>query len=794
MMLLWFSSLALAAPDRVASELSDVTGTDELRVLDSADLAAVLDGNNVHLIDLQTWEVSTVASGCTASGLALWEASDGTPTLAVGCSDGSISTLTWDGTDPSSVTSTDLFVGTIQGLEYGDGYLYAVASGTGNSVGWTIDPSDWSTLEGAEDGNDGNTLPNGSDPDHMAATSTHVLIAHGSNSISRILLGDGAVSDDGATSAPAGSYVHVATISSASSALLTDSSGEITRYQSSGVFSILLQDLDGPTCSAIDVDSAWVAVAETGVVSLWSWDSSSFAFSDTTTPLAEVDTSAYDGVERIAGVTDYLLAGTSGGLLVLTELSWVEITSSYDSVDADTTLTFTSDSAGDYSVTLGEDGAELASGTITADDSVTVDLAVADLSEGSNRIWVTLDDGGHDAVDVVVDTPTPAASITSVSGGDGVAYLTLAAHGASDVDDVEIYLGSSSWEVADWASQTLATYSVDAADGEDSDLVVTLTGLTNYTTYYVSARWAAGDSEGDWSDVVEATPVPSQFVTCEMRTDGECPTCSTSPGGALGLLGVLALVGLARRRRGVAAGLLALVVTAPSLAQAQELPATPSHVQEPGDYYLQNKTRTTEVRFGPSSIDAPEFDVAYDRLVTVHLDGGIQLARFVELNGGIGLSRPVGSALLDDGTASDEVSRGNFFPISAGLTFRLDPAMRLGKDFEPLDYGWYGMPIVPWVTVGATAWPYVERKGAFSATDPLASSTRTGGAPGTWYWAAGADILLDWMDPNRAALAEARWGIADTYFTIEYRKGAQLWGPIDFGGDTWTAGIKVDRR
>ena len=47
----------------------------------------------------------------------------------------------------------------------------------------------------------------------------------------------------------------------------------------------------------------------------------------------------------------------------------------------------------------------------------------------------------------------------------------------------------------------------------------------------------------------------------------------------------------------------------------------------------------------------------------------------------------------------------------------------------------------------------------------------------------------------RAAQAEARWGIADTYLTIEYRKGTQLWGPgIDFGGDAITAGIKVDRH
>ena len=56
------------------------------------------------------------------------------------------------------------------------------------------------------------------------------------------------------------------------------------------------------------------------------------------------------------------------------------------------------------------------------------------------------------------------------------------------------------------------------------------------------------------------------------------------------------------------------------------------------------------------------------------------------------------------------------------------------------------------------------------------------------------DILLDWMDPKRAAQAQTKWGITDTYLTIEYRTGSELWGPVDFGGSAWTAGIKVDRR
>ena len=706
-MMLWILALAQAAPDRVAAELTDVTGTDELRVVESIEMAAVLDGSNVHVLDLQTWDVTTLAAGCTAGGLALWD-DGGTPTLAVGCDDGYLNHFTYS-SGWSDVTETYLSVGSIYAVEYLDGSLYIVANGTGNAVAWSVDTTtdSWVTDQGAEEGEVGDTLPNGNAPAHMAASDSYVYIAHGSNSLSKIQGSTGAVSDDNATSPPAGSYDHVATWSTSSNALLTDTQDDqMTIYSaSSSTFSSPLSDLDNPSCSVIAGDGAWVGISEDSVVSFWGWSESTFGFSDTSAPTSEVDVAAYDGVVRLGGYGDYVLAGTTGGLLVLTELAWVDITSDHSSsVSADTTLTFTSDTDGDYVVAV--DGTELDSGTTTAGASVDVTLDVTTLSEGTNRVYVTMDDDGYDGVDITVDTPTPTAVLSAVSGGDGVLYLTMAAHNASDVDSMDVFISTGNFTADDIGDMSALSVTDSVTDAETSSTKFTLStdadgdALENYTTYYVAARWVAGTDSGELSDVLDGAPVPSNFVTCDMRTDGECPTCSTTPAGALGLLGLLGLAGLVRRRKGVAAALIAPALFAPALlapvaAQAQDLPSAYS-IEEPKDYYLNNKDRTTEVRFGPSSVGAEQVALAYDRLVTLHVDGGVQLARFVELNGGVGLSRPVGSALLDDGSLSSEVSRLNLFPVSGGATFRLDPALRLGQNTDLLDHDWYGMPIVPY--------------------------------------------------------------------------------------------------
>ena len=794
-MMLLISSLALAAPDRVAAEIADAKGA-ELRMLEAdgdTSYAALRDGGTVYVVDLDTWEATSV-SVCSGSGLALW-AHSGTPTFAAGCDSGAVDHA--DSSDGWTVSSAELFSTTVLDLEYGGSDLWVLTTNDtgGNPLSWQVDASAWTTGEA------GNTLVNSGDPDHVVAAGSLVYVANGSNSVSKIDTSTGSVSDDGVNNPPAGSYVDIATYSSSSSILLTDSSGGQLVRLASTTYSNLISDLAEPSCSVIGSDGSYVGVATSDAVTLYNWDAGNFTTDQT--ELGSIDTTGYS-IERMLSFGEYVLAATDSGLLVLTDVEWVEITSDHSAaVAGDTTLSFVSDTDGTYTVSL-EDGTELSSGDATADDEVEVDIAVSDLSEGVNRVFVDVG-FGYDATDITVDTPTPAATLSAVTGGDGVLYLDMAAHGASDIDSLEVFISTESFTSDDVGGMT-AIVLVDGVDtAEESGWTFTVdadannAALANGVTYYVGARWVAGVDAGDVSEVLSGTPVPSDFVLCDMRADGECPTCSTTPGGALALLGVLGLAALAVRRPRFAAILVAAGALAPSIAQAQEtgssqIPST-SAIDDPMDYYLLNKQRTTEVRFGPSSIDAPQFGVAYDRLITVHVDGGVQLARFVELNGGVGLTRPVGSSLLDDGSASGEVSRMNIFPISGGVTFRLDPAVRLGENSRYLDHDWYGMPVVPYFSAGITAWPTVERKGAFSPTDPLATSTRTGAVPGTWYWAAGVDILLDWMDPKRAAQAEARWGIADTYLTIEYRKGAELWGPgIDFGGDAVTAGIKVDRH
>jgi hypothetical protein len=106
------------------------------------------------------------------------------------------------------------------------------------------------------------------------------------------------------------------------------------------------------------------------------------------------------------------------------------------------------------------------------------------------------------------------------------------------------------------------------------------------------------------------------------------------------------------------------------------------------------------------------------------------------------------------------------------------------------------MPVVPYASIGADYYLRRERYGDIDTEDPFGNEVWSGGQAG-WHYALGADILLDWMDPDNASRAQARWGIEDTYLTIEWRT-RQDWpsstSNLSFAGETVTVGLKVDRK
>lgn len=153
--------------------------------------------------------------------------------------------------------------------------------------------------------------------------------------------------------------------------------------------------------------------------------------------------------------------------------------------------------------------------------------------------------------------------------------------------------------------------------------------------------------------------------------------------------------------------------------------------------------------------------------------------------------RKQGDQVSTDGTASSSSTRMNVLPLGVGATLRLDPFLprwRLGPD----DY--VGMPIVPWVSGSLDYYPWLERQGSLDVEN-LTSFERTAGGKAGYSWAVGGDVLLDWMDPKRASLAEARWGIVDTYLTVSYRQSSLFSDEgLSFAGSTLSFGLKIDRK
>ncbi len=84
--------------------------------------------------------------------------------------------------------------------------------------------------------------------------------------------------------------------------------------------------------------------------------------------------------------------------------------------------------------------------------------------------------------------------------------------------------------------------------------------------------------------------------------------------------------------------------------------------------------------------------------------------------------------------------------------------------------------------------------GTSDTTSFLPDERYSGGKPG-YHWGYGVDILLDPLDRGRASLADARWGIHDTYLVVEWREHRMLDSNtgFDFSNKGLSFGLKIDR-
>ncbi len=269
------------------------------------------------------------------------------------------------------------------------------------------------------------------------------------------------------------------------------------------------------------------------------------------------------------------------------------------------------------------------------------------------------------------------------------------------------------------------------------------------------------------SQVFTVTPTPA-LGAAELA--GEPGGCGCGDRGApLGWL-ALAAAGLALVRRStgvVLAGLLACSLSTEALADS-------------------NKAQDVEIRLGFTSLDNTSIADVYGEgestasFVSLLMEGGYQWFRVAELDAGFGLIRGKGDAVGLAGDVpepSGYPSRLVLMPVSLGATLR--------GDF------WDGQPVVPYVRAGGEYWLWFEQ--VKDEETYLQGGRGSGGKIG-WSYGGGLNVLLDIFSQERSGNMKARWGVEDSYLTVDWRRQAMLEeGGLSFEGEALTVGLKLDK-
>ncbi len=790
---------ALATPDRVAYEVELGSNADRLAASSEARIAAALTGSGVAIIDGWSWEITYLTGVCSdPRDLAVWSGDGGdTATVWVACGDGTVVPV--EVGEDRQVSEGDAVaissyaaVGVEAGEQSGEPWLWVVTEAESNLEVQRVDLGDY-TVEGTVW-----TLSQSSFAD-VEQDGNYLIVVHGGDDTSKVDL-TGTSSALSIENLGGRSLADAVVDGSSGRVFIADADGGLVEFTTGdNSYAIVLDDEDGLTGNpaaelAWDVDEPWLAMYDDGASGVLFFDYQSGGVSD-----EAFQTLDAPGVQSLVRMDAYLLGGASDGVLeVMTRAPWVTVES-----DASGTLTqgdtfklsFSADLDGDWEVFVGApSGDALASGSLTAGGSSGVELTVDDdYAEGTNAVYVVVTgdygDEGSGGVSVDVDNPPSQVALTSddVSFGEEVIYLNIPGISDEDLDSYEVYVTTVAFERADWSSggpdyegddDLDAPITLDAADGVAPDTAVsyTIQPVTNGVTYYVAVRAVdSGGLEGPMSEVFSVVPQNTLTASELAGEPGGCQGASTTGGAAgLALAGLAGLAALRRRRRWglLAAALLAL----PTAAQAQEKEPRPK------------KVSSTELRLGPTTMEDPSGAITAvygdGSYLSAWMEGGPQLWRVLELDLGLGYIRKKGYLVgeEDNTLTSTEQGRLTLLPMSVALTARA----------EFLREQW----VVPFARVGADYWAWMETvdDGTSDTTSFLPDERYSGGKPG-YHWGYGVDILLDPLDRGRASLADARWGIHDTYLVVEWREHRMLDSNtgFDFSNKGLSFGLKIDR-
>lgn len=308
-----------------------------------------------------------------------------------------------------------------------------------------------------------------------------------------------------------------------------------------------------------DADDAVVVYlsGESGISILDASDPDS-ASSDKVIDVDETTTDTDDPITMSA--TAGLLAASSGddGMIysangdatisVLTENPFVSITAisaeTVTATDSSFTLTFQTDTAGTYTMyansnLTGTEGTELIAATeITTVDTDTTTSSIdinsferSTFEEGVNKIFIFLDEAsglrGRMAIDLTVDRPPEALTITGVNFGNQKAYVSFTPSEDGDIDYYTMYAEAAEDQSDPSCPESLtfataATSTLEPTECTDTSCTGYVDDLTNDTTYCVA---------------VLATDLSAQSGPLSSYTTAVTPEQTVGPAAFLGETG-----------------------------------------------------------------------------------------------------------------------------------------------------------------------------------------------------------------------------------------------------------------
>lgn len=795
---------AHAWPTRVVERVEGGTTLTDVAISSDGLWVAFAEGgtSQVYLLDTRSWEKTSQepCADSTARGVAFLGEGDAVD-LYVGCANGDIVEIPIVEGQPGTATAVCAVTSfEVMTLEAGDDLVYAIGKAVAEEGGedvsdnpavHTCDPAD-----GAVDEASGSwpSQLNMSTVNDAALMSGYLLVTHGNDDVSKVDLSTGAAvlptdMNSALKLADLCVYENVPFIAAGS--------GGVVQYNTgSNEFSVLMNSNSGLTdAQALAVDdegepAMLVYTPSTMELVVYSFDTGSLRPDDEVLTRFAAD----DIYEMVAGAGYSYGGGSGGALQIMTDRPWiydVTLDTPQAQTGATVRLSFYSDVSGSYRIYVGGsitgwEGAQVASGSVTADVAAVESIVVDDIfEEGENNIWIRVDDGdltGHGAAFLTVDNPPGVVTLTeeNVRFGSSQATLQFDSLDVSDIGSYEVYVS-----VTPFSAQTYPTggpvfdgtdaletpISLDPPATAGDPVSTTISPLTNGVTYYIGVRAVdLGGLEGEMSDVVSVVPEQGVGAASLAGETGGCATTGTRPGGWALLLGALAGAMVARRRG----------VLAAALVGAGLLPASAQAASDP------NKARkgTVELRYGWwTEVGDPNISSVYTEGPhnMLWLEGGPKLGRFLELDLGAGFYQELAWTVTadEDQEQSGEHLMMTAWPLTAGATFRLD-AMR--DQF-----------LVPAVGLGFDWWTW--RENWYVNPDVGGASSVKGGKAG-WHYALSLGILLDALEPGRASALEVRTGIKDTYLTAEWRRQqVGLWdedGGLTFDGDQVTVGLDMD--